>query len=466
MLKNKLIILIFLLGLVSVGAESDLSYQVFNVQLDAGVDLDYTSSKSRLVHFTSDLSFFPKNYYNQEVLKLDLNSNPRASIKKGRNVVFKWRDVKERSLNYGFDSDVKVKMLIPRIDKEIAYPNGFILEENIPYTKKTEYIDINSDIKDKAKEITRNSDDLYEAVFKIAEWIRQNIEYDLNTLTEEVLQKSSWVLENKYGVCDEITNLFISLLRSLKIPAKYVVGIAYTDAVEEGWAPHAWAEVYFDGYGWVPFDITFGQYGRVDAGHIKFDDAIDSKKSSVEYNWKAVKIDLESKELGLKSELIENGEKILPFVSLDVNVMKNKVGEGSFVPIEVSVKNLQPYFLTTLVYVTSAPSVIGDNTQAVLLGPLEEKKIYWLVKVDEDLSSGFVYKADVGVGNNFGASAESKLDLSSVYPVFTEKEARFMMKRAEQGLEPLLEKDVREKKEERGNIIGDFLDWLFSGFND
>lgn len=459
MLKNKLLIWIVLVSLINVSARTDLDYQTFNVKLDAGVDLDYTSSRSRLVYFNSDLHFFPKDYYNQEVLKLGLNSNPRASIKQGEDIVFRWDNPNEKKLGYGFDSDVKVKMLIPRIDKEIGFPSDFILEENIKYTKKGEFIDINSDIKNTAESIVRGSDDLYEAVFRIAEWIRGNVEYDLNTMTEEVMQKSSWVLKNRKGVCDEITNLFISVLRSLKIPARYVVGIAYTDVAVKGWAPHAWAEVYFDGYGWIPFDISFGQYGWVDSGHVKFDEAIDSKKPSVEYNWKAVKVGLRDKKFELESEVLEQGEKILPFVNLEVEVLKNKVGGGSFVPVEVKVKNSQPYYLTTLVYVTSAPSVIGDNTQAVMLGPKEEKKIYWLVKVPEDLGKGFIYSSDIGVANNFGASAETELGLSNAYPKFSEKEARFLMKRAEQGL-PLSEESLEEVREERESIFRRILEWF------
>ena len=60
--------------------------------------------------------------------------------------------------------------------------------------------------------------------------MRKNVKYDITTSTEDVSQKSSWVLKNKIGVCDEITNLFISLNRASGIPARFVSGVvSYVD---------------------------------------------------------------------------------------------------------------------------------------------------------------------------------------------------------------------------------------------
>ena len=44
---------------------------------------------------------------------------------------------------------------------------------------------------------------MYSGVFNIAEFVRSNIKYDLNTITAKAVQKSSWVYFNKKGVCDE-----------------------------------------------------------------------------------------------------------------------------------------------------------------------------------------------------------------------------------------------------------------------
>ena len=90
-----------------------------------------------------------------------------------------------------------------------------------------EITDINNDIRLLASRIAHGEDDLYKVLFKLGIWIENNIVYNMSSLTADAAQKSSWVLENKYGVCDELTSLFISMARSLGIPARFA-GIVYT----------------------------------------------------------------------------------------------------------------------------------------------------------------------------------------------------------------------------------------------
>lgn len=66
-----------------------------------------------------------------------------------------------------------------------------------------------------------------------------------------------YVLDEKHGDCGQVALLYISLMRSLGIPARW----------ESGWMLHPWsknlhdwAEVYFEGVGWVPIDVSFGRY--------------------------------------------------------------------------------------------------------------------------------------------------------------------------------------------------------------
>src|SRR3989338_2220208 len=108
---------------------------------------------------------------------------------------------------------------------------------------------------------------MYVASFLLASWVKENVRYDLTTLTAEAVQTSSWVFQERRGVCDELTNLFIAMARSVGIPARFVTGTVYSGLLP-GWGNHGWAEVYFQGYGWVPFDVTYGQYGWIDPSHV------------------------------------------------------------------------------------------------------------------------------------------------------------------------------------------------------
>ncbi len=67
---------------------------------------------------------------------------------------------------------------------------------------------------------------------------------------------AQYVLDNGHGDCGQVSLLYITLLRSLGIPARW----------ESGWmlhpgkvGMHDWAEVYYEGIGWVPVDMSFGK---------------------------------------------------------------------------------------------------------------------------------------------------------------------------------------------------------------
>ena len=83
------------------------------------------------------------------------------------------------------------------------------------------------------------------------------------------------VMTNRTGVCQDFTNLFITMARLLGIPARYVMGYVYTgnsgpDAYPEragSDASHAWVQIYIPDIGWKGFDPTNGVLPQQD--HIR-----------------------------------------------------------------------------------------------------------------------------------------------------------------------------------------------------
>lgn len=68
-----------------------------------------------------------------------------------------------------------------------------------------------------------------------------------------------YVVAEGHGDCGQVALLYISLMRSLGVPARW----------ESGWMLHPgeqnyhdWAEVYYEGVGWVPVDVSFGRYAN------------------------------------------------------------------------------------------------------------------------------------------------------------------------------------------------------------
>jgi transglutaminase-like putative cysteine protease len=77
------------------------------------------------------------------------------------------------------------------------------------------------------------------------------------------------VLRTKVGDCNEHTALYVAMARSIGIPARIAVGLAYSRGA---FYYHAWPEVYIDegrGRGlWLPVDPTFNQF-PADATHVR-----------------------------------------------------------------------------------------------------------------------------------------------------------------------------------------------------
>ena len=72
-----------------------------------------------------------------------------------------------------------------------------------------------------------------------------------------------FLFDSQEGYCDYYASSMVVMLRSIGVPARYVVGYSpgswnSTEKVFEvrELNYHSWAEVYFPGYGWVPFEPT------------------------------------------------------------------------------------------------------------------------------------------------------------------------------------------------------------------
>lgn len=389
------------------------------------INVYVTGNDPKIMDLTVQLNLIPRNDYRQSILNQEIISRPSAYVDFDpdfdETLGLNWKNLNTDLIYYEVNSRILTKHIISKIRK-IKFPIQN-LEWNLDeYTQATEFIDVTQEIREKANEIVEGEDDLYEAVYKLAEWVRINVDYNLNTMTEEVVQKSSWVLMTRQGVCDEITNLFISFCRSLGVPTKFITGVAYSNIIDD-FGNHGWAEVYFPGYGWIPFDVTYGEYGWLDATHIKLNEDVDSNVFSVNYNWKSRDVDVKTKDLETKTILISKGNKIESPTRLEVNLLKNNVGFGSYVPIQVVIENLEDYYVADKVFLTKAPEVIGNNAKVILLKPGEIKEEYWLVHIPTEMKSGYKYSSLINIESIFGSSVEDSLYFSKSRDVISKIEA-------------------------------------------
>ncbi len=111
-----------------------------------------------------------------------------------------------------------------------------------------------------ASSIIMGTADPVVAARRINAWVHDSLRKRLTFGIPSALQ----VLRTRSGDCNEHTQLFIALARSVGIPTRSAAGLAYIDGK---FYYHAWPEVYLTG--WVAIDPTFGQF-PADAAHLRF----------------------------------------------------------------------------------------------------------------------------------------------------------------------------------------------------
>jgi transglutaminase-like putative cysteine protease len=119
-------------------------------------------------------------------------------------------------------------------------------------------------VADLALDVTGEIDTVYEKALAVQQYLMQ-IPYnlDISGPPSGVDGVDYFLFNIKQGYCDYYASAMVVMLRTLGIPARYVLG--YTSGgfnIDSGaWEVlqlnyHAWVEVYFPSYGWIQFEPT------------------------------------------------------------------------------------------------------------------------------------------------------------------------------------------------------------------
>jgi transglutaminase-like putative cysteine protease len=134
-----------------------------------------------------------------------------------------------------------------------------------PSGQSGRYLDLPPDLPPRigelAREWTQGSDNVFDQAMAIQEHLR-GFDYDPDTRigggAEAIV---TFLTDEKAGFCQQFAASMAVLLRTLDIPSRVVVGFANGRPVEGGYEisselAHAWVEVRFPSYGWMPFEPT------------------------------------------------------------------------------------------------------------------------------------------------------------------------------------------------------------------
>ncbi len=399
MRKSSSLILLFLLASLLIQSTQALSINSTRLMKSNLADFLYTQYYVLKIDNPSGLEnlslllFLNSNSHYIKLINYSIYSHPKAKVFKSQgNLTLVWSNINsnevevksEFNLNERAGRKVNVSYSLPVFYK-LTGRNSSILN----FTKKTRRYDYDSSFKELASKIISNSPDEFTAVSKIVLWVNHHMSYNLSLAGENL--SASKILKIKKGVCSHYSTLAVALLRSIGIPAREVVGFAYSDLPSvNGFGPHSWIEVYFPNDGWVQFDPTYGECGGVDISHIPVRDY-----HYVMWFGDNVNVDWLKNNDSVKLLFYSNEEDP---VKLSVHFFKDSVGIDSYNVVYATVKNLEPYYSAYCFNLSTCEgvNVVSPGLRCVFLEPLQSKNISWIVKL-AGLDKMYVYTLPVVV---------------------------------------------------------------------
>ena len=117
-----------------------------------------------------------------------------------------------------------------------------------------------------------------------------NLSYDRNLDKEDNIVTAFLGDEYTEGICQHYASAATMIFRALGIPARYTIGYVgntvagqWTQVTAE--TAHAWTEVYIDGIGWIPVEVTgAGAGGNVGGGNLGGDNEDGEENEIPDFN--------------------------------------------------------------------------------------------------------------------------------------------------------------------------------------
>lgn len=146
----------------------------------------------------------------------------------------------------GIFHDIDPEKVIDIKDREACQP---FLQEVSPHIVFTDAL------RNLSKRIVGNEKNPYRIAQLLFAWVYTHTPWASAREYSSIRCIPEYVLEHKHGDCGIQTLFFISLCRLNGIPARWQSGWELQPPDD---SMHDWGMIYFEPYGWVPMDITYG----------------------------------------------------------------------------------------------------------------------------------------------------------------------------------------------------------------
>ena len=251
--------------------------------------LKYQLKNDSLLSNIQEIALPPEISNRQLVLYQDINPKPvKVRQDEDGNILASYKIQAKNALEVTLKGSARLigEQIRPEMgSKKDNIENGLIKRYTGPSkyweTNAPEIRQIAEDLYDENKTISQNAQTAYEFVVK-------NLYYDLNAPAQEYIERKGALntLKNPdKSACMGYTDLFVSIVRAMGIPARELNGYAFNNTeanrpltinLKGGDLLHAWPEYYDPAYGWIAVDPTWGStsgidyFTKLDTNHFAF----------------------------------------------------------------------------------------------------------------------------------------------------------------------------------------------------
>ena len=206
----------------------------------------FTGKEQELLHHELNITGRPdvlviKDYWGNRAGMFNLLSSHKELVIESKLTV--------RTLGT-FPGGEKITGNFQQLDDESA------LQLTLLELRKPDKPHLHDDVHTMAVEINDASPSVAAVVENCSMYIYKNFKYikgitSIETTIDEILRLRS-------GVCQDFAHVMLEILRSLRIPSRYVSGYICPnkDGMRGEGATHAWVEAWLPGYGWAGIDPT------------------------------------------------------------------------------------------------------------------------------------------------------------------------------------------------------------------
>ncbi|MFQ5452605.1 MAG: transglutaminase-like domain-containing protein [Candidatus Zixiibacteriota bacterium] len=211
-------------------------------------------------------------------------------------------DYGNKIIDFNFTEEIPEKIAVElnytiiRVeDKSLAVDKNSTTDINSPddlkrFLEPNKLVPIDGKIADEARKVADSNMLSIEKVKAVYDYLHRTMKYDKSG--EGWGQGDAvYACDFRKGNCTDIHSLFIGMLRSIGIPARFIIGFPLPEKLSESAIAgyHCWAEFYIEDMGWVPVDISEAIkhpdkkeyfFGHLDANRVSFTTGRDIKLSN------------------------------------------------------------------------------------------------------------------------------------------------------------------------------------------